>query len=117
LPIHQPPRDEKLLDRIDALLLHDKLIVDHIKHFYDAIETDHTLGNTGKKAISAQVIHPVDIKLTGYQLVEKSPRIAVIENLDRQIEASHRCLIQFIHHERGEQLVRYAFHQGMLKRV
>src|SRR5690606_12433527 len=53
LPIHQPPCDKKLLDRIDAFLLHNQLIVDYIKHLYDAIETNHTLGNTCEKAVSA----------------------------------------------------------------
>src|SRR5690606_17358405 len=100
LPIHQPPCNKEFLDRINPLLLDDEFIINNVKHIDNAIETNHTLGHTGKKAIPIQIIHPVDVELTGYQLEKKLPCVAVIEHLNSQIESTRRRRIQFIHHER-----------------
>jgi hypothetical protein len=55
-----------------SLFLQPTLSSFYVQHFDDAVRPDHALGNPGKKTIAVQVVKPVHIQLTGYQLMQEN---------------------------------------------
>ena len=105
LPVHQPPRDNKLLHRIDALLLHHQTVVLHIQHTDDAVGAHNALTHTREEAVASQIVESVHIQLAAHQLVQKVLWIAVVENADGSRESSLELLVQPLHKEAGAVLV------------
>ena len=97
LPVHQAAGYQEFLNRIDALLLHNQLIVNNFEHFNDAVGVDNAFGHTGEKTIAAQIVETVDIELARDQLRQIFLRINASEYFNCGIEFTTHLLVQFLH--------------------
>jgi hypothetical protein len=93
LPVHQPARDKKLLDRIDTFLFHHQISVMHSQHFQDTVIPNHAFGHSGKKTITREVIHPVNIQLTGYKLMKERFMIIIGKNPDSHLKLAGKLFV------------------------
>src|SRR5690554_4172469 len=117
LPIHQPSCDQKLLYGINPFLLNNYLIINHIKHLNNAIEANHPFGNPGKKTVPVEVIHTIGIKLTRYQLMQKSFRVFVVENSLGHSESASKMPVKLVHQHDRNQLMGNALYQCIFQRM
>lgn len=63
LPIHEASADQIVFDRVDAFLVHDKLVVCNIKHVDDARTSDVSLVDSSKESVAFQVVETVHVEL------------------------------------------------------
>ena len=85
LPVHKSAGYQKFFNGINSFFLYHQFSIMHRKHFDDPVITNHTFGNPGKKTISVEIIHPVHIQLTGYQLMQKFFWIMIGKNINGRI--------------------------------
>ena len=69
------------------------------QHRDNSIYANCTFLHTGKETITFQVVEPINIELTGDQLMKEFSFVAVTEDLDRQVKCAFKLLIQSFHKE------------------
>ena len=67
LPIHKSACHQVVFNGIDAFPVDCKLLVVVFQHLYDAGSSYIAFSDTGKKTVSAEIVHSVEVKLTMYQ--------------------------------------------------
>ena len=114
LPVHQTARHDKLLNRVDGLLLDAELAVHNVQHFEDAFAAHLAFGHPAVKAVSGEVVQPVHVQLAAHQLVEEGLGVVVVEDLNGQIQGAAHLVVQPAHDEGADVFVVHAFHDAML---
>ena len=105
LPVHEPSRDDELLDGIDAFFVDNEHVVLDVEHIDDALGADNTLADAGEEAVARQVVEPVHIELRGDELVQEMARIGVVENLYGCLQAATEFGVESAHKKSRQVLV------------
>ena len=70
LPVHDPPAHNEFLQN-RSLFFYDQLIVDHIHHFNKPVISYYPFMYAREVAVSNEIIQPVNVQLTAYQMVQE----------------------------------------------
>ena len=117
LPVHDAPRHQKTLHRIDAFRLDSEFIPNDFHHLQQTLRIHAALGHTAEETVALQIVDSIDIQLTGNQFAEKAFRVCSCENLDGLVQASAVDFVELLHHHQREFLVRNALHDAVFQGV
>jgi len=100
LPVHEPPRDQEVFDRVDAFRLDCHFRVGtalqrtHAHRLDEPLHADFALRHACVKRVAPQVVEPVHVELAGDELVEEGTLVGPIEDFDRLVQRAVESLVQ-----------------------